>query len=344
MIYYLLLAFIKFQTKYSYSMHELGRIIGEILMENVCLIETLRFLEQNHPYYLFNSPIYNTKITAVPINKIKFHFKPARESKVERTSKIGWENKILRRGDFELKINSGEISQGEVVGILGPNGIGKTTFIKFLAGTNDSEEEESPLKGFDLSYKPQYVSTEYSGEVRSLFSSLASSTYGTDKFESDFARPLGLNKLLDRNLRDLSGGELQRVAITACLSRSAQIYLLDEPSAYLDVEERLAVAKLMRRIAEERAAFVFVVEHDIVAQDFISDRLMVFDGEPGISGLAHKPVSLRNGMNSFLSIMGITFRRDPDSGRPRVNKLDSKIDRSQKDNGEYYYVPTTSRD
>ena len=273
---------------------------------------------------------------------IKFHFRPARESKVVRTSKIGWKDKILRRGDFELTINSGEISQGEVVGILGPNGIGKTTFIKFLLGTDDSDQEETPLKGFDLGYKPQYVSTEYSGEVRSLFSSLASSTYGTDRFETEFARPLGLNKLLDRNLRELSGGELQRVAITACLSRRAQIYLLDEPSAYLDVEERLTVAKLIRRIAEERAAFVFVVEHDIVAQDFISDRLMIFDGNPGVSGLAHKPVSLRDGMNSFLSSMGITFRRDPDSGRPRVNKQDSKLDRSQKDMGEYYYVPTTS--
>jgi ATP-binding cassette subfamily E protein 1 len=275
---------------------------------------------------------------------IKFHFKPARESKVVKTSKIGWKNKLLRLGDFELKINSGEISQGEVVGILGANGIGKTTFIKFLAGINDSDKEESPLKGFDLSYKPQYISTEYSGEVRSLFSSLASSTYGTDKFETEFVRPLGLSKLLDRNLRDLSGGELQRIAITACLCRNAQIYLLDEPSAYLDVEERLAVAKLIRRIAEDRAAFVFVVEHDIVAQDFISDRLMIFDGDPGVSGLAHKPVSLRNGMNSFLSSMSITFRRDPDSGRPRVNKLNSKLDRSQKDVGEYYYVPATSRD
>jgi len=72
--------------------------------------------------------------------------------------------------------------------------------------------------------------------------------------------------------------------------------------------------------------------------------LMIFDGDPGVSGLAHKPVSLRNGMNSFLSSMNITFRRDPDSGRPRVNKLDSRLDCSQKDIGEYYYVPATSRD
>jgi ATP-binding cassette subfamily E protein 1 len=177
-----------------------------------------------------------------------------------------------------------------------------------------------------------------------LLSSLLTESFETDQFESEFLRPLGLSKLLDRNLNELSGGELQRVAITACLSRKAQVYLLDEPSAYLDVEERLIVAKLIRRVAEERGAFVFVVEHDIVAQDFISDRLMIFDGTPGVHGRGNKPMPLREGMNTFLSMMGMTFRRDPDSGRPRVNKFESRLDRMQKEMDEYYYVAATSQD
>jgi ATP-binding cassette subfamily E protein 1 len=128
------------------------------------------------------------------------------------------------------------------------------------------------------------------------------------------------------------------VAIAACLSRNVQLYLLDEPSAYLDVEERLIMAKTIRRVVESRNVTAFVVEHDVVAQDFIADRLMVFKGEPGVNGQANQPVSLRKGMNFFLKEMGITFRRDAATKRPRVNKEDSQMDKHQKEIGEYYYT------
>jgi ATP-binding cassette subfamily E protein 1 len=276
------------------------------------------------------------------VEPIRFHVKPAREAREEGGEKIRWERMTEHRGDFTLEVGSGEIGQGEVVGVLGPNGIGKTTFIKLLAGLDSSSNtNQIPLSFRTVSYKPQYIATQYSGQVRDLLSNLSPNSYGTDRYESEFLGPLGLTKLLDRDLKDLSGGELQRVAIAACLSRSAQVFLLDEPSAYLDVEERLVVAKLIRRTAEERSAFVFVVEHDIVAQDFVSDRLMIFEGQPGVKGKANKPVSLRKGMNTFLSMMNMTFRRDPDSGRPRVNKSGSRLDRTQKEIGEYYYIPTS---
>ncbi len=146
--------------------------------------------------------------------------------------------------------------------------------------------------------------------------------------------------LLDRDISQLSGGELQKVAIAACLSRKAQLYLLDEPSAYLDVEERLSMARTIRRIVENRNATAFVVEHDVVAEDFIADRLMIFTGTLGIKGVANPPTTLRAGMNEFLRGMGITFRRDLETRRPRVNKEGSKLDRYQKKIAEYYYVPS----
>ncbi len=147
-----------------------------------------------------------------------------------------------------------------------------------------------------------------------------------------------INKLLDREIKSLSGGELQRVAIAACLGKSAQIYLLDEPSAFLDIEERLTMARALRHIIDSRQAFAFVVEHDIVAQDFLADRIMVFGGIPGRDGVGSKPQAMRDAMNNFLSDMEITFRRDPETKRPRINKPGSKLDKEQKDSGEYYYV------
>src|SRR5690606_11710371 len=137
---------------------------------------------------------------------------------------------------------------------------------------------------------------------------------------------------------ELSGGELQKVAIAASLSRKADLLLLDEPSAYLDVDERLNMAKALRRIVESRGVPAFVVEHDVVTQDFLADRLMVFSGEPGVSGNANQPTTLRKGMNLFLKDMDVTFRRDSITRRPRVNKEGSRLDVMQKEIGEYYYT------
>jgi ATP-binding cassette subfamily E protein 1 len=238
---------------------------------------------------------------------------------------------------FKLDVQPGEIKRGDIIGILGPNGIGKTTFVKILAGV---EEADGGVKfdKLEVSYKPQYISAEYEGTVQELLMSVAKENFTSSWYRTEILQPLKINLLLDRNVAELSGGELQKVAIAACLSREAELYLLDEPSAYLDVEERLNMARAIRRVVETHNVAAFVVEHDVVAQDFIADRLMIFTGEPGNSGTANSPTSLRDGMNMFLKDMEVTFRRDPTTKRPRVNKENSKLDKFQKQIGEYYYV------
>ncbi len=236
---------------------------------------------------------------------------------------------------FRLKAESGIIRRGEVVGILGANGIGKSTYIKILAGV------EKPTTGsfeiqLKVSYKPQYLKADSDVTVQGLLRSVTH-YFDSSYYQAEILRPMGLEPLLDQALTELSGGELQRVAITACLSRDADLYLLDEPSAHLDVEQRMLAAKVLRRFAESTERTVLVVDHDIYLIDLLSERLMVFEGIPGELGIANPPQEMREGMNAFLKGLGITFRRDEETHRPRVNKPESRLDRMQKEQGEYYY-------
>jgi len=237
---------------------------------------------------------------------------------------------------FSLKVESGNIYQGEIVGILGPNAIGKTTFVKMLAGviTPDKGKVDIDLK---VSYKPQYITPEFDGTVLEALAKTVDA-FGSKLFDKEIGRPLELEYLYSMPLQDLSGGELQRVSIAMCLGQEADIYLLDEPSAYLDVEQRLNLAKVIRRAIENKGSAGIVVDHDILFTDHISDRLMVFHGESGVMGESTSTLSMEDGMNRFLKDVGVTFRRDPETGRPRANKLGSRKDTEQKEKEKYYYL------
>ena len=274
---------------------------------------------------------------------IIFHAKPPAAGWTTGETLLKWGELKKSYEGFTLSVEPGEANRSEVVGILGPNGIGKTTFVKLLAGVEKPDEKGSSKHKLTVSYKPQYISAEYEGTVEDLLKSVAKKDFESSWHRSEILQPLNVLALLDRNVAELSGGELQKVAIAACLSRKAELYLLDEPSAYLDVEERLSMARTIRRVVESRNVTAFVVEHDVVTQDFIADRLVIFSGKPGVHGVAGPPTSLREGMNAFLKEMKITFRRDLVTKRPRVNKEGSKLDRHQKKIAEYYYVPAREK-
>jgi ATP-binding cassette subfamily E protein 1 len=254
----------------------------------------------------------------------------------------GWKSEVLLRysdltknyDGFVLEVEGGEVNRGEVIGVLGPNATGKTTFVKILAGLLKPESGKIDAE-VKVSYKPQYIKPE---EDLTVIEAIRKVTdISSSFFQSEISKPLEIEALYDRKLGELSGGELQRTAIAVCLSREAEVYLLDEPSAYLDVEQRLKVAKMIRRVMEKKEATGIVVDHDILFIDYLSDRIMTFSGEPGIRGYSTRPMEMREGMNTFLKNIEVTFRRDPDTGRPRVNKEGSKKDREQKEKGEYYY-------
>ncbi|MCQ5376065.1 MAG: ribosome biogenesis/translation initiation ATPase RLI [Methanomassiliicoccales archaeon] len=267
--------------------------------------------------------------------RIEFEIRPPKET---------WQTATLlefgpleyQYSSFRLKVDRGSIKVGETVGVVGPNAIGKTTFVKMLAGIL------KPTKGtidrnVRVSYKPQYITPDFDGTVRELFHSFVKDFFESGFFKSEIAEPLGITHLYEKQVSTLAGGELQRVAIALCLSREADIYLLDEPSAYLDSNQRMEAAKTLRRVMEKQGKSALVVDHDIYFLDMVSDSIMVFSGIPGNEGIGRGPFDMRTGMNLFLKDVGVTFRRDNETNRPRINKLDSRLDREQKEKGEYYY-------
>ncbi len=247
---------------------------------------------------------------------------------------VDWEAFEQKLGSFTFGASKGTVYRNDVIGILGENGIGKTSLVKALVAASKKENDiklniAETIPKLKIAYKPQYI--ESSDEIVRLY--LAEAL----KYELQLIKPLYIEPLLDLQLNELSGGELQRVTIAKTLAEDAHLYFLDEPSAYLDVEQRLALSKVISTMMDVKRASALVVDHDLLFIDYISKRLLVFEGEPAIKGLARGPFSMTEGMNNFLNDLDITFRRDEINNRPRVNKQESQKDKEQKTSGKLYY-------
>lgn len=245
---------------------------------------------------------------------------------------------------FKLNIEGGTFTQSEITVLLGENGTGKTTFIKLLAGSENWKpdtiegEEVVTLPKLIVSYKPQIIPRNFKGNVRDLLQNKLKDRYLQSHFRTEVYNPLNIEPLLDLENDDLSGGELQRVAICLCLGKDADIYLIDEPSAYLDAEQRVETAKVIKRFMMHNKKAAFVVEHDFVMSTYLADRVILFDGIPSKEAVAHAPETLLTGMNKFLKQLDITFRRDKDNWRPRINKSNSVKDTEHKKSGNYFFL------
>ncbi|MHA1898913.1 MAG: ribosome biogenesis/translation initiation ATPase RLI [Promethearchaeota archaeon] len=242
-------------------------------------------------------------------------------------------------GGFSLDISPGLIYQNEILGVVGENGLGKTTFFKILIGLLKPDEGNINLsEKFALSYKPQYISNNYNGTVEELISEYSSKYIHTQELIEKLYIPLGIEDLMEKEVKSLSGGQLQRTFIGACLTKDANLYLIDEPSAYLDVEERLKISEIIRSHVKSTNASAICIEHDIQIVDALADRLLIFLGTPGKKGITKGPLNKRDGMNIFLKALDITFRRDDETGRARINKKGSNLDKMQRIKNQYYYT------
>ena len=240
-------------------------------------------------------------------------------------------------GDFRLTTGKGEVKSAEVVGVVGPNATGKTTLVKIIAGEMDPDQGWCTMDA-KVSYKPQHVRADFEGTVQEWLDTEIGGKWRSGEFHTQVTRALQVDKMVDLHATKLSGGELQAVSIAICLGKEADLYLFDEPSAHLDANARMEAAKAIRRTMESNEKAAMVIDHDTYFLDIVSDSVLVFQGEGGDHGKAVGPLSLRKGMNLFLSDADVTFRRDIESHRPRINKPSSRKDREQKSSGEYFYT------
>ena len=237
---------------------------------------------------------------------------------------------------FSVTIEPGRVRKGEILGIMGANALGKTTMMKMIAGVEKPDFGEVDKK-VKIAYKPQYLQNDIDVEVIALLEKANGAQIEGSQEEEQIVDPLKIKKLYNKSVKNLSGGELQKVAVVSCLLQKVDLYALDEPSAFLDVEDRIAVAKFLQRFVRSYGKSAIIIDHDIQLMDLISDTMVIFEGESGLRGHATSPLPKPEAMNRFLKSLEMTFRRDEHSLRPRVNKLESRLDKNQKMSGHFYY-------
>ena len=276
-------------------------------------------------------PEENVRIRDKPIKFLRH-----RDRSVEiGTPVVSWGGLEKTLGEFHLTSGEGAVHRSEVVGVVGSNGTGKSTMIKILAGEHEYDAGWVTADA-TISYKPQHIDVDIDGSVQLWLDSELGPRWRSGEFNVNVIKALGIDQLLPKRVKKLSGGERQAVSIAVCLGRDADLYLLDEPSAHLDANARMEAAKAIRRTMEANEKSAFVIDHDVYFIDIVSDSLLVFEGQGGVEGRATGPYRLREGMNRFLAGVDVTFRRDHDSRRPRINKNESRKDREQRNSGDYY--------
>ncbi|KAE8211009.1 hypothetical protein CF319_g5093 [Tilletia indica] len=256
----------------------------------------------------------------------------------EHTRKYSYPKMRKTLGNFQLEIEAGQFADSEILVFLGENGTGKTTFVKMLAGKMEPDDGTEKPPQLNVSLKPQTIAPKFQGTVRMLLLKQIKTSFMHPQFQTDVIKPMKIEAIIDQDVQTLSGGELQRVAIVMALGKPADLYLIDEPSAYLDSEQRIVASRVIKRFILHSKKTAMVIEHDIIMGTYLADRVVRYVGTPSVKAKAEKPESLLTGMNSFLQSLEVSMRRDPTNFRPRVNKLNSVKDKEQKSAGTYFFL------
>ena len=280
-------------------------------------------------------PSENLLLRKDPIN---FNIKSEDFDEMYRQSVIAeYPSFNIEIGDFKLEVESGKIFNQEIIVLIGENGTGKTSLIKCLANLRQEMKLSTEFDcGLTISYKPQIIEPKFDGTVLELLEKRLDKTLYHPQFQIDVVKPINIESLYKLNVQNLSGGERQRLGIVIALGKPADLYLIDEPSAFLDSDQRMIVSRVIKKFIMNSKKTAIVVEHDFMMATYLANRVIIYQGQPGVHSKACSPSLPKDGINVFLKDIGVTFRRDPENNRPRINKKNSAKDLEQKSKGHYF--------
>jgi iron complex transport system ATP-binding protein len=235
------------------------------------------------------------------------------------------------------------IAAGQMLGIIGPNGSGKSTFLKLLAGIVHPDKGTVDLYGRDvrhlsadavgkvLAYVPQEFQVTFPFTVQDIVLmgryphrrggiwDLWGWEGGEDYAAAERAMAdLNVLHLADQAIGQLSGGERQRALIARALAQEPDILLLDEPTAFLDLNYQLEISRILHRLVRERSLTTILVSHDLNLASQYCDRLLLLD-RGSLVASDHPRSVLRPDVLEPVYGCRILIDCHPETGLPRVS-------------------------
>ena len=282
--------------------------------------------EHVHPM-IDTAPVPVASHGAYHVRSLRFHYHPLSR---------GAANWVLDGLAFKIE-------PGEILGIVGPNGSGKTSLLKLLAKVLRPQAGDIALFGRDLGTMPQVevartvafvpqespqvfaftvMETVLMGRYPHHRGAKWSAGFGWESAEDvsiaeQAMQSTDLINLANRSVMDLSGGERQRCMIARALAQMPKILLLDEPTAFLDLQHQIEICAIVRRLKEERGLTVVLVSHDLNLASQYCDRILML--KAGALFRLGSPDDVID-VDVLRAVYGcdVLVDRHPESGVPRV--------------------------
>jgi len=190
---------------------------------------------------------------------------------------------VQRTSKWLVKGISFEISQGQIVTLIGPNGSGKTTTAKMILNIMNAEEGQITRNTDKMAYVPQKINIDWTMPLRVIdFMKITNNLNDNQVIES--LTTTGVDKLLYNQIHNLSGGEFQRVLIARAIAKKPDLLVLDEPVQGVDYNGEIALYNLIKKISVNLNCGILLISHDMHFVMSTTDHVVCLNGHICCSG------------------------------------------------------------
>ena len=190
---------------------------------------------------------------------------------------------VQRTSKWLVKGISFEISQGQIVTLIGPNGSGKTTTAKMILNIMSADEGQITRNTNKMAYVPQKINIDWTMPLRVIdFMKITNNLNNNQVLES--LTTTGVDKLLYNQIHNLSGGEFQRVLIARAIAKKPDLLVLDEPVQGVDYNGEIALYNLIKKISVNLNCGILLISHDMHFVMSTTDHVVCLNGHICCSG------------------------------------------------------------